>query len=268
MWDEEDGFFYDVLRHPDGTGERLRVRSLVGLLPLCATTTISAEIFDRHGYTVRVIRNVVDLSRFAYRERLPLRPALLSTRNLEPYYRVDVVLAAFRLVKAQIPEATLTVAGSGSEEGRLRRLAGEGVRFVGPVAPAEMPRLCAEADIFVNASVVDNQPVSILEAFASGLPVVSTPTGDIGAMVQHRLTGTIVPPLEPAAMAEAVLDLLAHPERARDMVRRAHADTARFTWPAVRAEWAAVYAGAPIGASTQPALLTHDDPSWLSPRTR
>ena len=43
MWDDEDGFFYDVLRLPDGTGERLKVRSLVGLLPLCATTVISSR---------------------------------------------------------------------------------------------------------------------------------------------------------------------------------------------------------------------------------
>ncbi|MET0143937.1 MAG: glucosidase, partial [Ilumatobacteraceae bacterium] len=48
MWDEEDGFFYDVLRHPDGTGERLKVRSLVGLLPLCAVTVISADVLEKH----------------------------------------------------------------------------------------------------------------------------------------------------------------------------------------------------------------------------
>ena len=47
MWDDEDGFFYDVLRRPDGTGERLKVRSLVGLLPLCATTVISADVLER-----------------------------------------------------------------------------------------------------------------------------------------------------------------------------------------------------------------------------
>ena len=47
MWDDEDGFFYDVLRRPDGTGERLKVRSLVGLLPLCATTVISAEVLEQ-----------------------------------------------------------------------------------------------------------------------------------------------------------------------------------------------------------------------------
>ena len=48
MWDEEDGFFYDVLRLPDGTGTRIKVRSLVGLLPLCATTVIEADMLDRY----------------------------------------------------------------------------------------------------------------------------------------------------------------------------------------------------------------------------
>ncbi len=47
MWDEEDGFFYDVLRMPDGTGQRVKVRSLVGLLPLCATTVISSDVIAR-----------------------------------------------------------------------------------------------------------------------------------------------------------------------------------------------------------------------------
>ena len=48
MWDEEDGFFYDVLRLPDGTGTRLKVRSLVGLLPICAATVIEADAIERH----------------------------------------------------------------------------------------------------------------------------------------------------------------------------------------------------------------------------
>ncbi len=48
MWDEEDGFFYDVLRLPDGAGTRIKVRSLVGLLPLCATTVIEADVIERY----------------------------------------------------------------------------------------------------------------------------------------------------------------------------------------------------------------------------
>jgi glycosyltransferase involved in cell wall biosynthesis len=215
-----------------------------------------SEVFARHGYRTRVIRNIVDLQRFEYRERRPLRPRLLSTRNLEPYYRVDVTLAAFRLIKARWPQATLTVAGWGSEEDRLRRLAGDGVRFVGKVEPEDMPRLCAGADVFLNASVVDNQPVSILEAFASGMPVVSTATGDIAAMVRHGETGVLVPPLEPAAMAAAALELIDHPDRALAIARRARTDLECYTWPAVRDQWAAVYAGAALDSQPEPQLLT------------
>ena len=95
----------------------------------------------------------------------------------------------------------------------------------------------------MNSSVVDNQPLSILEAFATGLPVVSTPTGDIPSLVRHEETGLLVPQGDPSAMAEAVARLLEHPERARLMARLARQELRRFTWPQVRAEWAAVYAG-------------------------
>jgi len=225
-----------------------------------------ADVFAGHGYSTQVIHNVVDLSRFQYRERVPLRPRLVSTRNLEPYYRVDVVLEAFARVKAELPGATLTIAGYGSEEPRLRRLAPEGVRFVGRVEPESMPRLLDEADVFVNASVVDNQPVSILEAFAAGVPVVSTPTGGIAAMVRHDETGLLVPPLDAAALAGAVLALLRDPDRATRLARRAREACVRYTWPAVRDQWASVYAPVPAVQPMTPA--PEDSRPWMSARTR
>ena len=203
-----------------------------------------ASIFAAHGHAARVIPNVVSPTRFRYRDRSPLRPRLLSTRNLEPHYRVDVILEAFARLKARLPEATLTVAGYGSEEARLKQMATRGVRFVGRVEPAEMPRLYACADVFVNASVVDNQPVSILEAFAAGLPVVSTPTGDISALVRHGQTGLLVPENDPDTLAAAVLALFERPFEALEMARAARREVRRFTWAAVRSGWLDVYAGA------------------------
>jgi glycosyltransferase involved in cell wall biosynthesis len=204
-------------------------------------------VFRRHGYRVRVIPNVVDTSRFVYRERRPLLPRLLCTRNLEPYYRVDDTLRAFALVRARVPEATLTLAGSGREEGALRRLAADlgvdGVRFAGRVERADIPAVYDAADIFVNSSVLDNQPVSLLEALAAGLPVVSTPAGDIPSLVRHGETGLLVPPREPAAAAAAVISLLEDPGRARDMARRGREVVAARAWPRVRADWEALYGG-------------------------
>ena len=224
--------------------------------------------FGEHGHPALVIRNVVDLSRFTWRERSPLRPRLISTRNLEPYYRVDVVLDAFRRLRAAVPEATLTVAGYGSEEARLRRMAGEGVRFVGAVDPAAMPALLDDADIFVNASVVDNQPVSLLEAFAAGLPVVSTPTGDIAAMVRHEETGLLVAPLDAGAIAAAVVSLLRDPAHATAVARQAREEIDRYTWPSVRGDWASVYDGAPAAAEAPAEAPSRDIQSWNSARSR
>src|SRR5262245_8093737 len=97
------------------------------------------EVFARHGYRARVVPNIVDTSHFRYRERWLLKPNLVTTRNLERHYRVDNTLEAFALIRARYPRATLSVAGYGSEESQLRRLASSlgltGIRFLGRVEP-------------------------------------------------------------------------------------------------------------------------------------
>jgi len=202
-------------------------------------------IFARFGYATDVIHNIVDLSRFRFRDRRPMRPRLLSVRNFAPHYRVDVTLRAFALVQAEYPHASLTLAGTGSEESRLRALCAElglaHVHFAGAVDSSRMPKLFDEADIFVNASVIDNQPVSILEAFAAGIPVVTTPPGDIPAMMRGGDNGWLTAASEPSLLADAILDALRRPDRARAAARRARAELARFTWPSVREAWARQY---------------------------
>ena len=73
MWDEEDGFYYDVLRLPDGNATRLKVRSMVGLLPLCATTVV--EKWQRE----RVPRLTA-----ALQDRLQRMPELPQSRSMKP----------------------------------------------------------------------------------------------------------------------------------------------------------------------------------------
>jgi glycosyltransferase involved in cell wall biosynthesis len=206
------------------------------------------DIFKRHGYAPRMIPNVIDPASFPFRPRRRLRPRLVSVRNLERHYGVDTILRAFALVRAQRPDASLTVAGQGSQEEPLRRLAAElgvsGVRFVGRVEPERMPELLDSADIMVNASFVDNQPVTLLEAMAAGLPVVTSPAGDIPSLVLDGETGRLVPPRDPVAMARAVGDLLARPVAAARIAQCARRVVERYTWTYARRAWMEVYAQA------------------------
>jgi glycosyltransferase involved in cell wall biosynthesis len=81
------------------------------------------DVFAGFGINATVVPNIVDLDRFSFRDRNPLRPRLLSTRNLEALYDVACTLRAFRLVLDRRPDAMLTLVGRGSEEPALRRLA-------------------------------------------------------------------------------------------------------------------------------------------------
>jgi glycosyltransferase involved in cell wall biosynthesis len=206
-------------------------------------------VFRVHGYAVSVVPNVVDTSQFCFRERSTLLPRFLSTRNLEPMYAVDNTIEAFARIRAVFHDATLTVAGYGSEERRLRKLANDrapgAIRFLGRVEPPDMPALVDAADIFLNSSVVDNQPLSILEAFAAGLPVVSTPTGDIANMVRHEETGRLVAPGDPQDMAEAAIGLLEDPAHAAALARRARNELGKHSWSFAGERWAALYARRP-----------------------
>ena len=109
-----------------------------------------------------------------------------------------------------------------------------------------MPALLDRDDLFVNASVVYNQPVSILEAFAAGLPVVSTAAGGIPSLVRHGETGLLTPVRRPDLLAAAIVDLLEHPARAASLAVRARQEVEAYSWRAVRRGWEAVYVGSSL----------------------
>ena len=120
------------------------------------------------------------------------------------------VLRAFARIQARRPDATLTLVGSGSQDASLRALAAElqlrNVTFAGRVPPSEIHRYYADADIYVQAPDIDNMPLSVLEAFASGLPVVSTNVGGVPAMLTHGVHGLLAPANDDQALAAHVTD--------------------------------------------------------------
>ena len=206
------------------------------------------DVLASFGIPAQVVTNTIDLQQFAYRVRDPLRPRLLSTRNLEPMYNVAGVLRAFARVQARYPEATLTVVGSGSQDAPLRALASElrlrQVTFTGRVPPSEIARHYADADIYVQMPSIDNMPLSVLEAFASGLPVVSTSVGGVPSILTDGVHGLLAPDNDDEAVAAQVISLLENPPLARRLAAAARETCAVYQWPVAREGWLRVYRAA------------------------
>jgi glycosyltransferase involved in cell wall biosynthesis len=203
------------------------------------------EVFSRHGLECRVIPNNVDLTRFTYRPRSIIRPRFVSTRNFEAHYDVASTLRAFALIQQRYPGAELTLVGGGSTEPALTQLAVElglrNVRFTGRVRPDDIWKYYADADVYVQTPVVDNMPLSVLEAFASGTPVVSTDAGGVPAMLKHGVHGLLAPAGNPSAIAAQALRLIDEPGLGLRLAEAAHAACAAYTWNTVRPQWLALY---------------------------
>jgi glycosyltransferase involved in cell wall biosynthesis len=212
------------------------------------------DVFRGFGIDATIVPNIVDLEDFKYRERDPLRPRLLSTRNFDPLYNVTTTIRAFRIVQDQWPDATLTLVGGGPQEADLRALAAQlGLRhvtFAGRVRPDEIAAFYAANDIYVQSPNIDNMPTSVLEAFASGLPVVSTEAGGIPTILTDGQHGLLAPLGDHETIGRHILRLLDDPPFARALARAAHATCHACTWPAVREQWLRVYRSV-AGARTE-----------------
>ena len=214
------------------------------------------QIFRRHGMHPVVVPNVIDLARFHPREAaVPPGPPgrhIVVARNLEPLYDNATALRAFAGIRQRFADATLTIAGSGPEAAGLQQLAVElGVRdavhFVGRLDRERMADLYRRCDICLNPSLADNMPNSLLEAMASGLPVVSTAVGGVPFMVSEGVTALLVPAGDPRAMADGVIKLFEDVALWRRLATAGLSEVQRYTWPRVAPALGEVYRRATTG---------------------
>lgn len=193
------------------------------------------DAFTRHlGLEPKIIPNIADLDQFKFRKRAPFEPRFIVTRNLEEIYNVECVIKAFQKICKIIPESRLDVLGDGSlrkelEEKTQKWGLEQSVIFHGAIPHSKIQEYYQKNDIFLNASNVDNLPGTILEAYACGLPVISTNAGGIPYMVEDGITGQLVEKNDHAALAEKALFLLENQEKAAELVRNAAKECERYS---------------------------------------
>lgn len=233
--------------------DRRRVLALLRHVDALVTaTTRTGQVFESLGIHAVRMHNLVELDEFKPRPagsaiKLSLAgsgPALLWIKRFDQVGNGALMVRAFAHVREQLPNACLSMIGEGSKRAEVETLArelGAPVHFAGRVSFQELKQAYQTADVFVSSSAVEDQPNTLLEASATGLPIVATAVGGVPEMVQHGVNGLLVAPSDEQAMAQAVVRIARDPELARHLGQAAIANAREYTWPAVRPRLAAVY---------------------------
>ena len=215
-----------VINLPGEPNPRYR-RDLQQADALVADGWAARHLPGKLGRSIERIPKGVDADRFrpdgpTLREPLHLerKRVVIGVARLVPIKNVRLLIEAMAKVRLRLPDAHLLLVGDGPDRSAVRARAAEldltdAVTFVGSVPQADLPALYRAADVFALSSDFDNSPNVVLEAMASGLPVVATDVGGVREFVAEGIGGAVVPPGNAAALANALEQYLAQPDRAR-----------------------------------------------------
>lgn len=196
------------------------------------------------GYKGTVIENSIALEDYSFKQRTQVRPQLLWVRSFHETYNPQLAVYLVHTLKQNYPHVQLTMVGpevDGSMD-KCKKLAKElgvdqQITFTGKLNKDEWTSLAQSKDIFINTTNYDNLPVSVLEAMALGLPVVSTNVGGIPYIITDGQNGLLVTADDAAAMTTAVTQLLSDNSIAGAISRNARDYVEQYDWNIIKTKW-------------------------------
>ena len=212
-----------------------------------AVTTPSRYLLEQmkpYREDMVLLPNALDLNRYAFRLRRQAQPSLVWLRAFHEIY--NPVLAPKVLARlSDLRSPRLIMAGPDKGDGSLQRTkrtahelgVADGVLFQGRVQKTDVPDFLQKGSIFINTANVDNTPVSVMEAMACGLCIVSTKAGGIPYLLEHGQDALLVPPDDPEAMSAAIRRIISEPGLSEKLSRSAREKAERFDWSRILPQW-------------------------------
>jgi glycosyltransferase involved in cell wall biosynthesis len=212
---------------------------------LVAPSGYMKKQFQSKGYNnVKMIPNQIDINKFKYRERLSAKPNILWVRSFNQIYNPLLAIETLKLVLEKYPEATLCMVGpdkDGSLDLVKEKVKEDGleahVRFAGKMTRKEWSLESLNYDIFLNTTNVDNTPLSVMEAMALGMIVVTTNVGGIPFLFENEKEGIMVPPNDADILSQKILEIVSDPAMAEALSKNAREKSKNWDWLFVRELW-------------------------------
>ncbi len=204
------------------------------------------EQFKKQGYkNLTYIPNTIEIENYPFQPRKLITPKLLWVRSFSEIYNPLLAMEIVEILKKKGTDVTLCMVGP-DKDGSLahcKKVAADlklPVTFIGMLQKKEWITLSKNFDIFINTTNFDNMPVSVMEAMALGLPVISTDVGGLPFLIENGIDGILVPPNNPEAFVKAIEDLCDNPLKAQEITKNARAKMEGFDWENVKHSWIAL----------------------------
>jgi glycosyltransferase involved in cell wall biosynthesis len=202
---------------------------------------------EKKGWRSLLIPNSIQLNAYPFLQRSSVRPRLLWVRSFHKIYNPGLAITLVAELSKIYPDASLTMVGP-DKDGSLnecKRIAddlgvGSLINFTGRLQVAEWVKLSATHDIFVNTTNFDNLPVSVIEAMALGMPVISTDAGGIKYLITNNVNGYLVPRKSVSDFAERVEYLVNNPNTVASISDQARKGACQYSQEIVMQQWNAL----------------------------
>lgn len=200
-------------------------------------------IFSRYGYTNLIhIPNNVELADYPFKKREKVHANLLWVRSFAEIYNPELAVQVLHGLKTKGIEATLCMVGPEKDDSfqKTKRLASElnvEVTFTGKLSKHDWISRSVDFDIFINTTNFDNTPISLIEAMALGMPIVSTNVGGIPYLIEDQKDGLLVAKNDVSEMVHAIETLVNSPEMVQKLTQNAKETARKFDWEVVKLQW-------------------------------
>lgn len=198
--------------------------------------------FENYNYVVDEIPNIIQIDKYPFLKRNNIKPKLLFVRAFHEIYNPIMALNVLKEVLKSFPEATLCMIGpiKDNSHQNFLNLASQynlidKIEITGFLSKEEWHKKSKEFDIFINTSNFDNMPVSVIEAMALGLPIVSTNVGGLPYLIDENISGLLVDKNDVKAMANAI-NLIVEGKH-QNLAINARKKVESFSWNSVRKKW-------------------------------
>ena len=200
--------------------------------------------FKSNGFKTVFIPNAIELKNYSFKLRKTISPKLLWVRAFDEIYNPQMAIKVLALLKKTYPNASLCMVGP-DKDGSLtnvKMLSKElgiekSVEFTGLLDKNKWIKKSEEFDVFINTTNIDNAPVSVIEAMALGLPVISTNVGGIPYLIDTEIEGILVKKNNETEMVNAIINLIENPIKAVNIANNARKKAANFESVFVKEQW-------------------------------